>query len=201
MKDSWVRGPDLNIPRHSHGTLALGDMIYVFAGYNGHKAGHPKCDPSNEDQDNTNGYLNSIEFLNARSALISAKDTCSQWVLASPTMNTRAPRINPLLAYNGPRPNGSQAIAFFGGRDCDGGYPADGFLYMPNHQEESKSHIIRCMAITFKYGGSPNNQVVQGAKLGSAVGLVPDKNEIVCLVASKVEMHEVKLLHVLGPYE
>ena len=45
------------------------------------------------------------------------------------------------------------------------------------------------MAITFKYGGSPNNQVVQGAKLGSAVGLVPDKNENVCLIACKVEMH------------
>ena len=47
-KDDWMWGPDLNIPRHSHSTLALGKMIYAFAGFNGYTAGHPLCDMIND---------------------------------------------------------------------------------------------------------------------------------------------------------
>lgn len=162
-RDAWRQGPDLNIPRHSHSSVVVGGKIYVFAGFNGYTSGHSLADPINEFQLEPNGYLNSIESFDARSFLSGNR---TKWVLAPSHLNTRQPRINPLVAFQGLHADGTKLIAFFGGYESSGSFAADGFVFKPEEDKRkikkirhkrTVSKVNRLMAIAFRYGGSANN--------------------------------------------
>ena len=142
----------------------LKDLIYTFAGYNGYTVGHPHCDKINDDQVKPNGFLNSIEFLDARSVVSnrSGSKKNNKWTIAPSFINTREPRINVMVAYHGTRKSGSRSLVFFGGTDSAGEFTTDGFIFLPIYGggKNGKPAIIRCMTITYKYGGSDNNQCV-----------------------------------------